>query len=472
MRKVLVILSLCAGFSYGGRYDLPSSGTSGTLSSFSSSSVLSTPISINTRSPVSLPELLSLISQVAKIPIVLRDISYPASIIQQTQTAGVGQAVAGTQTQTIAQSEYYTLKYFADGKPLSQVLDEITGTFDLWWKQEDGRIVVYKYESKSYQLTLPFLQKKIDEKSGALSLSYARDFMKNLEDSFKKLLYDPNSKVSVNEMGFVFVFARPSELKAVESAVRRINLSYTQEIPLKIKTYLVSEQDLMNLGINLSFKNNNLSGSLSAGVENPVFSLSLLTSKIEAQLTALASSGKAAVIEESLLRALNGQPIYYSPFTKTRIISKFNLSYVSSGSNAPPIPTVVVETEDLQSGSSLIIVPYYIDTDRIVVDLYRKQSDVQRIDYQTVDLSGFQNKVALPVLSERTNVNQTIMKRGDVLVLFSSAYTTEDLKKTGLPFLKDIPLLGYLFSNTQKEKDTWRLIITVGFDTKDNSEEK
>jgi type II secretory pathway component GspD/PulD (secretin) len=416
--------------------------------------VLNTPVSVNVRN-VSLTYLASLLSQHARVPIVLRDIAYP----QQVQTAGQG-------GQTQAQSEYFTLSYFADGKPLHQVLDEITGMFDLWWKYEGSRIVIYKYESKVFNLRLPFLQKKIDEKNGSLTLAYQREFTRNLEASLQRLLRDSGSKVSVDEMGNVYVFGTPSEIRAIENAVDKINENFTKPIPLKVKVYLVSDRDFVSLGLSWNVNSGNVSAALNPAVAGSIFTLSLATSRIEVQLNALAQSGKASLIEESVLTALNGQPMVYSPVQKQRIISQFNLSFVApTGEGGPSVatPTITMQTEDIQTGSMLIIVPYFVSEDTIAVDLYRRQDSLERLETRRVNLSGFENEVSLPSVSTRTNINQTLLRRGETLVLFTSAQTLEQFRDSGIPFLKDIPILGYLFSSKEKTKELYRLVITMEF---------
>jgi type II secretory pathway component GspD/PulD (secretin) len=381
---------------------------------------------------------------------VLRDIAYPQQI------TGGGQSGQ-------AQSEYLTLSYFSDGKPLSQVLDEITGMLDLWWRVESGRIVIYKYESRTIVLRLPFLQKKIDEKNGSISLVYQREFTKNLEASLQKLLRDSGSKVSVDEMGNVYVIGTPSEVRAIDGAIRQINENFTKPIPLKIKVYLVNDRDFSSLGLSWNAKEGGISAGLNTAVANPIFNLSIATTRIEMQLNALAQSGKATIIEDSVLSALNGQPMVYSPLQKQRIISQFNLSYVSAGGTSPPTPTITMQTEDISTGSVLIIVPYFVDEGTIAVDLYRRQDSLDRLETRRVDLAGFQNELSLPLVATRTNINQTLLKRGETLVMFSTAQTLEQLKDSGIPFLKDIPILGHLFSTKEKSKELFRLVITMEF---------
>jgi len=471
MRKGWVIFSLAlAGVSFAGRYDPPlvEQKPQDTVSTTEEQEkekvdVLSTPISVNVRN-VSLTYLASLLSQHAKVPIVLRDIAYP----QQVQAGQVGQVQVGQGGQTQAQSEYFTLSYFADGKPLHQVLDEITGMFDLWWKYEGGKIVIYKYEAKVFSLHLPFLQKKIDEKNGSLTLSYQREFTKNLEASLQKLLRDSGSKVSVDEMGNVYVVGKPSEIRAIENAVGKINENFTKPIPLKVKVYLVSDKDFVSLGLSWNITSGSVRSSLGSELGGSIFTLSIATSRIEAQLNALAQSGKASLIEESVLTALNGQPMVYFPIQKQRIISRFDLSYVlpTTEGGTPPAaatPTITMQTEDIQTGSMLIIVPYFVNEDTIAVDLYRRQDILERLEVRKVNLAGFENEVALPLVATRTNLNQTLLKKGETLVLFTSAQTLAQFRDSGIPLLKNIPILGFLFSSKEKTKELYRLVITMEF---------
>jgi type II secretory pathway component GspD/PulD (secretin) len=317
-------------------------------------------------------------------------------------------------------------------------------------------------------LRLPFLQKKIDEKNGSLTLSYQREFTRNLEASLQKLLRDSGSKVSVDEMGNVYVVGKPSEIRAIENAVAKINENFTKPIPLKIKVYLVSDRDFVSLGLSWNITSGSVSSSLSSGVASPIFSLSVTTKHIVARLDTLAQSGKASLIEDNVLTALNGQPMVYSPIQKQRIISRFDLSYVlpTTGSGPPSsaaTPTITMQTEDIQTGSMLIIVPYFVSEDTIAVDLYRRQDSLEKLETKKVDLAGFQNEVALPLVATRTNINQTLLRKGETLVLFSSAQTLEQFKDSGIPFLKDIPILGYLFSTKEKTNELFRLVITMEF---------
>jgi type II secretory pathway component GspD/PulD (secretin) len=431
-------------------------------------SILDTPISINIKD-VALPYLFSIISNQIGIPIMFRNIDY--------QTSASGGTSSGS-----SQNDYLKISYFADDKPLRHVLDEITSSLDLWWKYEDGRIVIYKYESKVFHLALPLTTKTIDEKSGALSLSYKRSFLDNLQPSLEKLLYDKNSKVSVDQMGYVFVYARKSEVETIEKAIDKINKTFTTTIPLKVTALLISDSDFLELGINLNYTQNGnntlpfLNATLSGAnqVSNPIFNLSVLTSYLQAKLAALAQSGKAYILENNYLTALNGQPVYYAPSQKQRIISKYELIFVPTAgpntTNQTTVPTITVNTEDLNLGSSLVLIPYIIDeeTKRIAVDIYRQDNTLNGLEYKTVNLQGYTNQIAIPNLSSYTNLNEITLYPGQTLALFTGAQTIKQMQNQGIPFLKDIPIIGYLFKEQQDTNKKFRLLILLTYEKEEN----
>lgn len=463
MRKIMLLIVLLSSLVLGQEINNPPPRSEPQPHTQSPKMALNTPISINVRG-VALPYLIAVISEQVRIPIVIMDIPYPQM-----------QAQAGGQTQT-GVNEYMQITYFSQNKPLKHVLDEITSYLDLFWEEEEDRIVIYKYKRESFTLHLPYLQKIIQEKSDPIELNYRREFLKNIDSALKSLLTDQNSKISIDEMANIFVYARKSEIESISKMVDSINKRFTKPIPLKVRVWMISEDDLRSIGISFSGKSGGIGlGSTAGSMTGPIFSLSLLTRNVEGVINALAESGKANIVEENMLVALNGQPIVYAPLQKRRIISAVELNYVAAqtgGGQTQAIPQITLKTEDINSGSVMVIVPYYISEDSIVVDLYRKTSNIERLETKKIDLGGFQNEIILPTTSVRTNVNQTVLKEGQSLVMFSSAMTVEQLRDSGIPFLKDVPVLGYLFSRKNKETSLYRVIISITFGEDEEEEEE
>ncbi len=447
-RATGLLLLLLSVFAFGGswRYAPHPYGAPATQQSTSPKldPVLQTPVSVNVKD-VPLPYLFSLVSQTTSVPIVLREINYPSG----------------------GRSDYMKVSYFSENKPLWQVLDEITGIFDLWWKVEGRRIVVYKYETITLQLTLPLMRKEVNVGGEGVKLVYDRKFIEGIEDKLKELLYDGKSRVSVSETGFVFVRGRKSEVEAVMEAVGKMNESYTRKIPLKVKVALIQEGDELSTNFNFtSLLTRNFPISFTPRGQSGIFSVGIIRSDVEAFFRLLQENFGARIVEDAYLSALNGQPITFENSVKTRIISQYQLSYVapSGGQTQQATPTVTMVTEDVpQVGSFLYIVPYYVGEGEVAIDLFRKGERLESLREVEINLAGFENRVALPTISKQSNVSQTVIERGETLVLFSRSLAQKEILESGIPFLKDIPLLGRLFKSSTEKKARYRVIMTLTF---------
>jgi len=70
-------------------------------------------------------------------------------------------------------------------------------------------------------------------------------------------------------------------------------------------------------------------------------------------------------------------------------------------------------------------------------------------------------EVSLPLVDTRNAATRVIVKSGEALVIGGLVKTDEILKKSGLPLLKDIPLLGNLFRHTSKTSIDLDLMILI-----------
>jgi type II secretory pathway component GspD/PulD (secretin) len=63
-----------------------------------------------------------------------------------------------------------------------------------------------------------------------------------------------------------------------------------------------------------------------------------------------------------------------------------------------------------------------------------------------------------------SDIQQSVVKKGEGIIIVSSTVTQESLKKSGIPFLQNIPIIGYLFGTTTKETDRFQIVITIGYE--------
>jgi hypothetical protein len=470
------------------------------------------PITVNINN-VSFEYLFSLISNYAKVPIILKDFESGTATSGGTISGGMtgniptapmpaGGVASGTSTTNTSiantsiggSSKFGYVSYYTENKPVKYVLDELCGLYDLSYEiTDDGKVVVYRYKSDVLQVRLPALTENINLTDDYLTLSYKKDFYNNLEKSLQGLLKDANSKIAINEMGYITVRARPSEVELVKKTVDQINKYFTTTIPLRITVMIVRLNDKKTIGLNLfNWLQSNIGNGLSlktgyTGSINPsnAFTVGIsgvkLATTVSAIIQALGEIGDVKIIEDNHMRALNYRPIMWKPLTKQRILSNVQLTYMQTAPTAPgtgtggttggtiATPQITTQTEDVDQGSNLMLVPYVLDEKegRIVINFYRSQKDILNLQNWQVNFGNAgSTQIILPTVKSYSQLQGTELRKGEQLVLFSSTLTSQQIQKEGIPFLQNIPILGYLFGTEVKQDDKFQVIVTVGYEEK------
>jgi hypothetical protein len=382
-------------------------------------------------------------------------------------------------------SKFGYVSYYAENKPVKYVLDELCGLYDLSYEiTDDGKVVVYRYKSDVFQVRLPALTESIDLKDDYLTLSYQKDFYHNLENSLKGLLKDANSKLTINDMGYVTVRARPSEVELIKKTVEQINKYFTTTIPLRITVMVVKLDDKKTMGVNLfSWLQSNIGSGYSlrttyTGSINPAnaFTVGITGAKLSAIIQALGEIGDVKMVEDNQMRALNYRPIMWKPLTKQRILSNVQVTYMQTAlpsANGNTVgatvatPQLTTQTEDIDQGSNLMLVPYVLDEKegRIVINFYRSQKDILKLENWQVNFGNSgSTQIILPTVKSYSQLQGTELRKGEQLILFSSVLTNQQIQKEGIPFLQNIPVLGYLFGTEVKENDKFQVVVTIGYE--------
>lgn len=106
--------------------------------------------------------------------------------------------------------------------------------------------------------------------------------------------------------------------------------------------------------------------------------------------------------------------------------------------------------EKIPVGVSLSIVPYISDNNEITVEIQPEVSDVVGT-----------GATGLPVVSKRAVVTKVRVKDGETIVIGGLLQKNETLNQRKVPLLGDIPILGYLFSRTDKRVEEVETVIFI-----------
>jgi type IV pilus assembly protein PilQ len=224
--------------------------------------------------------------------------------------------------------------------------------------------------------------------------------------------------------------------------------SRTPQVEIVSKLVDVSLDDSKNLGIVWSAKNIRPSGSAvggSATVEAPTTGAlgNLLIGtvqswgQLEAMLDALARSKKANVVSNPNITTVNNRE------AKILVGQKIPLIVADQAGNAI--------TQLTKIGIQMHVTPH-VNSDRtITMDLHTEVSELS-------SQATVQGGVIIQTSEADTRV---LVENGDTAVIGGLMRNVQTELRTGIPVLQDIPLLGWLFRNTNKVNDKRDLIIFV-----------
>ena len=182
-----------------------------------------------------------------------------------------------------------------------------------------------------------------------------------------------------------------------------------------------------------------------AGQASPAFYFGQGTAntRIGAMIDALATAGLANVLARPNLTAVSGE----------------SASFFSGGER--PIPTGYDNKTDTilfeyrKVGVLLDFVPTVVDTERIVLTVRPEVSEPDASQPLTI------GPVSLPVINVRRAETTVEVGDGESIVIAGLFSNRSSTTESGLPGLKDVPLLGLLFGTTSVRSNELELIVIV-----------
>ncbi|MDO9464847.1 MAG: secretin N-terminal domain-containing protein [bacterium] len=166
-----------------------------------------------------------------------------------------------------------------------------------------------------------------------------------------------------------------------------------------------------------------------------------------ATIDALVSEGKAKIAARPKVVVLNNQ--------KAVIISGDNIPYrkenYDNRAAGVGAGTRYFITDFLQTGITLTVTPHVRNNDLIVLNV---KPEVKYI-------IGYKGEYDMPVFSTRSTDTVVSVKNGDTLVIGGLFKEGKKTIEHGIPLLKDIPILGYLFKHKRDINIKTEVVICI-----------
>ena len=241
----------------------------------------------------------------------------------------------------------------------------------------------------------------------------------------------------------LLVRASPAEWQVMQQAIQGLDLR-PLAVVIEVVIAEIALGDNMNVGVSVSGDRardlrNTETGLPGTQTETDFFIRYTVTGdiNIDATLSALAESTRARVLSRPVIQAQNNQEARISVGEQRPFVQ------VSRPGTIPgQVGEDVVQYRDVST--ALTITPTIND------DGYVNMAVEQDVSQVTGEI-----QFGAPVIGSRNAITQILARDGQTVVIGGLIDRKESRTRGGIPFLKDIPLLGFLFGSTiTNQRDT------------------
>ncbi len=211
---------------------------------------------------------------------------------------------------------------------------------------------------------------------------------------------------------------------------------------------------LNSSGLNVTALGGNAAGSVSAGstIGGGTGSITgFIVGQLDgmgaprAILTALAGNTKVNILSSPRLISRNGEPASIQVGKSVPIQTQSQTSAATGGG-------VISSIQYRDTGTILKIKPVIHSSDQVDMDISQEVSDVS---------SASSGGIASPTITKSSLDTKLTLKHGSTYVLGGLITNRTDKTNSGVPFLKDIPILGQAFKKSEDTTTRSELILLI-----------
>lgn len=264
----------------------------------------------------------------------------------------------------------------------------------------------------------------------------------------------------VNPMAsLVQVTAEWDRVQKVAGFLERIKESLQRQVAIQVQILEVYLDEDTQTGINWdSLAKGDVNGSLRTfnsanNIADNYFQFVVDSSSFSGVLQAISTSGDIKTISSPRVTTLNNQKAVVRVVTEeVYYISEVEPALVSNGVATEPITNYRPRTVSV--GVVLDVTPQ-VGQDRVItLNVHPTISDI-------VGIAESPNADTAPILSIRELDTVGKVTEGKTLVIAGLISERKNISRSGIPVLKDLPVLGYFFGKTRSQKVNIELVMLI-----------
>ena len=367
--------------------------------------------------------------------------------------------------------------------PLDEFLHIIFLSKDIFYTLKNNMLILSFYKTKTFKIDfIPNTitgNSNLDSSTNNLQTNYSFDFWANLGNNIKSILSSVgNSNISVNfdqnttsnsssstnsgavvidkNAGLVTVTGTKKQLDVVAKYLKTLSKRLRKEVLIDVHIYSVELSkshktgiDWSNFSISLPNVSKPIRGRYIGGGES-IFNNAVF--KMGGLLNFLSTQGNVNSISNPKIVTLNSQKAIIS--IGDTIYYKYASSVTTTNNNENPTTSYTIDSKFV--GVVLDITPQISDDGEIILSINPKISsfkDPLQLTSTTRDMP--------PDTKDDTLMSVVKLKNNETLVLGGLISNDAQFKVNGVPVLKEIPLIKYLFSSRDQVTTKKELVFVI-----------
>lgn len=393
---------------------------------------------------------------------------------------------------------------------LSGLLSYLSNRYGVWWRYTGGVITFFTKETRVFTiyalptettLSASLTGASMGEKSAggnantSLSTSANLSLWDNIEKGVAQVVGDAGKLTFSRAAGTVTVTASPFVIRKAAAYIANWNEKLSRQVAISVKVLQVSMTNEDNYGLDLRavFTGSDYSG----GYASPYFidtasggagagAVGLLSMAVidpdskwadsTAVIQAFSTQGKTSIVTSSSVTTLNNKVAPVQIATSQNYVKETNVT--TSGSGSDRSTEVEMETDTLNYGFTMEILPRILDhgrlivlfsmtlTDLLTLDTFSSNAGVQSNsgddddddDNSSSDNDDEKTIVQLPKIQMRGFMQEIAMKSGSTLVLTGFESVSNITDTAGIGRAKLGPLGGKAYS--KRARDVMVILLT------------
>jgi general secretion pathway protein D len=246
----------------------------------------------------------------------------------------------------------------------------------------------------------------------------------------------------------LMIRADGTEYASIERLLREVDVAPDQ-VMIEVLIAEVTLNDTLKYGVEWFFKNAdqafNLSKTGTVAPAFPGFAFTYKVPDVDVALNALGSLTDVKVISSPKLFTLNNKPAVLQVGDQVPIITQS-----ATGVRTATDLTVVNAVQLRDTGILLRVTPRIAKSGAVFVEVRQEVSNAIATETSGIDS---------PTIQQRKLATTVAVQDGASIALGGLIRDTQDYSDSGVPFLKDVPVLGKLFGTTTAKGAQTELLI-------------